>query len=152
MILFVCLFRTAYNTRGVVNPAFGGQREVLIEMPSRDDGEVKIDMDGDGKLKLPSCNEGEVKIDMGGDPDKETPTVNLDMDTDLGMNVANGSSLKMSPRDAQLSDVEFQHNKPSGTGFPGGNIPGSDVDIAFEGSSKPTFNVDAPRNMVSDVL
>lgn len=146
------MFRTAYNTRGVVNPAFGGQREVLIEMPSRDDGEVKIDMDGDGKFKLPSCNEGEVKIDMGGDPDKETPTVNLDMDTDLGMNVANGSSLKMSPRDAQLSDVEFQHNKPSGTGFPGGNIPGSDVDIAFEGSSEPTFNVYAPRNMVSDVL
>ncbi|XP_022800460.1 neuroblast differentiation-associated protein AHNAK-like [Stylophora pistillata] len=141
----------AYNTKGVVNPAFGGQREVLIDMPSKEDGEVKIDMDGDSRFELPSSKEREVKIDMGEGPQKEIPTtkgdINLDMDIDLGMNVSNEGSPKMSSRDAELPDVEFHHNKPSGIGFPGGDVPGADTDFVFEGSSTPTFDVYGPKNM-----
>ncbi|KAJ7360126.1 Protein lin-7 C [Desmophyllum pertusum] len=143
----------AYNTKGVINPAFGDSREVLIDMPnSHHDGEVKIDMDGGPSFK-PPAHKGDVKIDMGGDPVIKPPTgegdVHLDMDWDppLDMNLSDGNRPDLTLPDGKPPGIDLPDGTLSGSGFPSGSLPGADADVVINGPSKPTFNVDGPKNM-----
>ena len=145
----------AYNTKGVVNPAFGGSREVLIDMPPRPDGEVKLDMDGSPSIK-PLTRKGDVKIDMGGDPVINPPgskgDVHLDMDWDnrpLDMDLSDGNHPDVALPEGTLSGVDLPDSKLSGSGFSGGSLPGADADIVIKGPSKPTFNLEGTKDMVS---
>lgn len=144
----------AYNTKGVVNPAFGGSREVLIDMPPRHEGDVKIDMDGSPSVRPPS-HKGDVKIDMGGHPVINPPSskgdVKLDMDWDpsLDTNLTDGNPPDLTIPEGKPPGVDLPESKLSASGLSGGSLPGADADVIIQRPAKPTFNVDGPKNMVS---
>lgn len=139
-----CCF-AAYNTSGVVNPAFDGSREILIDMPPSNKGEVKIDMDGDPSVKPPTYN-GDVKIDMDGDTGIKTPSgtrdVKLDMDWDPTL--PDGNRPELSLPGVSRPSLDLPDHKSSRS-----NLPGADADVVIKGPAKPTFDEEGATNLVS---
>ncbi|XP_068731290.1 neuroblast differentiation-associated protein AHNAK-like [Montipora capricornis] len=122
----------AYNTSGVVNPAFSHSRDVVLDIPPGDDGEVKIDMDGGASIKPPDYNKN---VNIGGEGESRIrkPSGSSDVKLDMDWDSRHDDVLPSTSGHA----LDLPGIKPPGSGS---GLQGADVDVTVMGASYPKYD------------